>query len=72
MATMTWYEDEINDLTGFANGDKFTSDEQVREYFTDDNMAEMMGDYDMEPPWTQHMLDEMADAVIAHRWHYAE
>ena len=40
--------------------------------FTDDNMAEMMGDYDMEPPWTQHMLDEMADAVIAHRWHYAE
>ena len=31
MATMTWYEDEINDLTGFANGDKFTSDEQVRE-----------------------------------------
>jgi uncharacterized lipoprotein YajG len=59
---------EINDTTGFANGDKFTSDEQVREYFTTENMRGML---DGENTNTQDELNDMAETVIANRWHYA-
>lgn len=58
---------EINDCTGFANGDEFTTEAQVREYFTVANMLDMFS----ECPQTQAELDEMADAVVANGWHCA-
>ena len=36
--------DEINNLTGFANGDKFSNDDEVRQYFTVENMLVMFGE----------------------------
>lgn len=58
--------DDINDVTGFANGDKFTSEEHVREYFTQDNLRNM---FSGECRVSQSELEGMADAVIEHRWH---
>lgn len=40
---MSYIMDEINDITGYANGEKFTSPQQVREYFTIENMRQMTG-----------------------------
>lgn len=74
---------EINDATGFANGDLFASEAQVREYFTLPNMRDMFGsdwtlaygsDYDCyqgmdEDQILQAMLERMAETVIAHGWH---
>jgi hypothetical protein len=60
---------EINDITGFANGEKFESAQEVRQYFTRRNMFEMLGwqtPADQIP--TQDDLDEMADIVIKHRF----
>lgn len=56
---------EINDATGFANGEKFTTEEQVKAYFTTQNMDDMFG----APHPTQSSLDEMAALVIANWWH---
>ncbi|PZN07216.1 MAG: hypothetical protein DIU69_12020 [Bacillota bacterium] len=57
----------IHDTTGFDNGDLFRSAQEVRDYFTVANIEAMFG----ECPYTQEELDEMAEAVIAHRWHMA-
>lgn len=57
----------IHDATGFDNGNLFTSEEQVREYFSVANIEAMFDSC----PYTQAELDEMAEAVIAHRWHMA-
>lgn len=65
---MVWTRDHIHEATGFDNGDLFTSEEQVRQYFTVQNITDMFG----ECPYTQDELDEMAEAVIANRWHMAE
>jgi hypothetical protein len=75
---------KINDTTGFATGDEFTSDEQVREYFTIESMRDMFGgvwhDDDNQPARgddngtihvSQNTLDTMAATVIENRWHYA-
>lgn len=62
---MVWTRADIHDATGFDSGDLFTSEEQVREYFTVENMRDMFG----ECPYTQEELDEMAEAVIRHGWH---
>lgn len=59
--------DDIDDLTAFAQGDKFTSEEQVREYFTTENMHAM----GIECTLTQDELDEMADRVLDEGWHMA-
>ena len=56
---------EINDSTGFANGDKFASADEVRAYFTVENMESMFGCVEC----TVDGLNEMADQVIAHGWH---
>jgi len=64
---MAWTWAEIHYATGFDNGDLFTSAEQVREYFTVENIQAMFG----ECSYTQAELDEMAEAVISHRWHMA-
>ncbi len=63
--------DDINDKTGFANGEKFESEQEVREYFTVESMASMfsgnLADY---PGLTdQNLLDQMAGAVIENGWH---
>jgi hypothetical protein len=74
---------EINDATGFANGDMFESAEQVREYFTLENMRDMSDadwtlEYDpefdcyqgmTEDEILQSMLDDMAYLVITNNWH---
>lgn len=56
----------ISEATAFDQGDKFTSDEQVRGYFTVETMRGMGFD---EIP-SQDDLDRMADDVIDNRWHY--
>lgn len=62
------------DGTGYANGDTFSSEAQVREYFTVANMLHMFGQPDdpMTPDaiaeW-QDELNQMADAVIRNGWH---
>ncbi len=60
---------EINDATGFANGAKFTDEDDVRAYFAIDCMRDMCGDEQAVCELNQATLDEMADAVIANRWH---
>lgn len=62
--------DSINEQTGFMNGEKFESEEQIREYFTVENMVAMFGDcYGRNPEREQKQLSEMADVVIKYRWH---
>lgn len=58
----------IDDATGFASGDRFSSTEEVRAYFTVENLCSM---FDVAPERvpTQDELTSFADAVIAHRWH---
>lgn len=60
--------DEINDATGFAGGSKFTSEQQVREYFTVAAMREMVNVPEGELP-DQGTLDEYAADVLENRWH---
>jgi predicted DNA-binding transcriptional regulator AlpA len=75
--------DEINDATGFANGDMFESAEEVRAYFTRENMRDMSDaewtlafdpEFDCYQGMTedqilQSMLDDMAEMVITSGWH---
>lgn len=59
---------EINDYTGFANGELFDSVEEVRQYFTRENMIDCV-DLPPEELPSQEDLDEMADIVIEYHWH---
>ena len=58
----------ISDATGFDAGDEFTSEGDVRAYFTVEAMQGMFGAHGIAD---QAILDAMADAVIEHRWHCA-
>ena len=60
--------DTINDATGFANGDKFTSAAQVRKYFTVKNIQGMFGG---ECGTSAATLRAWAALVIKNRWHCA-
>lgn len=60
--------DTINGSTGFANGDTFTSEQQVRDYFTVAAQVEMFG---RDAVQDQDTLDEWANQVIKNRWHMA-
>ena len=61
----------VSEATGFDQGDEFTSEAQVREYFTIATMDEL-GWRDTEGcPYTQEGLDLMAEAVIGGGWHMA-
>jgi hypothetical protein len=62
--------DELNDATGFANGDLFKSETEVRGYFTVGTMVSSFPSYAENPP-NQETLDEYAEAVISNRWHCA-
>lgn len=59
---------EINDYTGFANGELFESKEEIRKYFTRENMINCI-DLPLSELPSQDDLDEMADMVIEYRWH---
>ena len=66
---------DINAVTGFANGDRFETAAQVRDYFTRENLHAMVGveqyrgpdGEDLAP--SQEQLDRWASLVIEHRWH---
>jgi len=60
-------ENEINDWTAFEEGVLFDGEEEVREYFTVENMQKMFNDPSYQA--NQEDLDIMANAVIRHRWH---
>lgn len=62
--------DAINNLTGFAEGDQFTSEAQVRGYFTRTNIMQMF-DLCLGQTPNQDELNGYADLVIAHKWHCA-
>ena len=67
---------EISESTGFDQGVEFESEQDVRDYFTVEAMESMgLGNIapDGQEPQqaTQDDLDELADTVIAQRWHCA-
>lgn len=69
-------EQQISDLTGFDTGDEFTSERQVRRYFTLENMRQMFTGFGQEGDnlaldLDEDTLDSMADDVIENRWHCA-
>ena len=55
----------VSEATGFDAGVEFTTEAQVRGYFTVANVGAMLG----ECPYTQEGLDLMAQAVIDGGWH---
>jgi hypothetical protein len=57
-----WRWQEISEATRFDAGSEFTSEEEVREYFTAESMMQM----GLDPSNLDAM---MADDVINHRWH---
>jgi len=61
----------INDLTGFANGEEFESEAELRDYFTAENMLGMFGSDAMDE-MIQDDLDEMCDFVLEKGWHFSE
>ena len=65
---MTSRLQQISDATAFDQGDKFETDDQVRDYFTVAEQQHMFGDRAITD---QAMLDRMADDVIDNHWHYA-
>ena len=65
---MKYTFDQINDMTGFANGDMFGDEKEVRNYFSLTSMRLMSFPW-VECPYTKEQLDEMADEVIANHWH---
>ena len=58
--------ERIHTATAFACGDQFTSEAQVRTYFTVAEQREIFCDWAV---FDQTELDEYADMVIEHRWH---
>ena len=59
----------ISDLTGFDRGDYFSDPGQVRAYFTVAVMERLSPGWSDQTGLTQADLDEMAGAVIHHKWH---
>jgi hypothetical protein len=59
---------EISDATGFDFGEPFTSEAEVRDYFTMASMRDMSPDGDFGD-LDDETLSEWADVVIAERWH---
>lgn len=55
----------INDETGFAAGDQWASEKEVRNYFR----LETFGQMGWETELTQDELDSMADFVVENRLH---
>lgn len=68
--------DEINSHTGFDDGAPFEDANDVRAYFTVENMRWMFGGgvcLDPDPDslaLTQGELEQMAETVIDNRWNF--
>lgn len=60
--------DEINNYTGFANGEKFANEMDVRAYFNAEYLTRAMPPSLGDDDFDQRTLDEMADTVIENRW----
>lgn len=58
----------ISEQTEFDAGEKFSSEDEVRSYFTKENMEAMFGGHCEALP---EVMKSFADAVIANRWHCA-
>ena len=59
----------ISDVTGFDRGEYFATPDQVRAYFTVEVMELNYPGWSKKTGLKQGDLDEMAGAVIHHRWH---
>jgi hypothetical protein len=59
---------DINEYTGFAEGDEFGSELEVRSYFGQDRM---LAEFGPANDLTQDELDLMADIVLEFRLHCA-
>jgi hypothetical protein len=56
----------VNDRSGFADGDLFESEKELRVYFTVGYVkAKFVTDYEI----TQAELDEMVGLAISNKWH---
>lgn len=63
---------EISEKTGFDSGEMFSTETEVRDYFTVESMKQMFGgNLESEYPELadQDILDDMADSVIRNKWH---
>jgi hypothetical protein len=60
----------ISDIFGFNRGGYFENSDQVRPYFKVEVMERLFPDWSKKIGLTQTDLDEMASAVIHHKWHY--
>lgn len=59
-------DQQINDATSFMEGDKFETEQEVREYFTITTFFDM---YDPIVPFDQDQLNKWAEIVIANKYH---
>ncbi len=59
----------ISDITGFDRNDYFESPEQVRAYFQVEVMEHISPGWSEKTGLRQADLDEMAGAVLHHKWH---
>lgn len=66
-ATTDVLRDTISRVTAFDHGELFASEEQVREYFTAENIAAMFGSNVGVPD--DATLEAWAEIVIENRWH---
>lgn len=58
--------DYLNDRTGFAEGELFENEKELKAYFTVGNVKAKFGaDYEI----TQAELDEMVGLAISNKWH---
>ena len=57
------------ELTGYFNGDRWSSEREVREYFQVDEMKRL---FPGEEIWPQEDLDAMAAYAIEERLHWEE
>jgi hypothetical protein len=59
----------ISDATGFDRGEYFEGVDQVRAYFKVEVMERIYPGWSKKTGLKQADLDEMAGAVIHHKWH---
>jgi hypothetical protein len=59
----------ISDVTGFDGGEYFEVPHQVRAYFKVEVMERIYPGWSKKTGLTQADLDEMAGAVLHHKWH---
>lgn len=59
----------ISDITGFDRGAYFAGPDQVRAFFKVEVMERLSPGWSQKTGLAQADLDEMAGAVIHHRWH---